>query len=590
MKIRSKQQGFALLLFVTVLATAATTLTVKALNNNGNVRIDRDKITASALAQAKDALIGYAASDSTRPGELPCPDIDGDGMLSIGVDYNYGNKSCKSYIGFLPWKTLDLPELRDGANAKLWYAVSQNFYAGNNALLNSDTFGTITVRDSSGNIINNGCSINCLPLRTSDAAFDTGAIAVIIAPGDTLKRQDGTTQTRGCTIGVDCDTTGKCITASPTTVPKCNPVNYLDNANVSGITEDNSTFTDDSNFIPSDTSTHGFIQGRIKDNNSNAILNDQLFVITHDNLFTSVEKRVGAEIKNLFKTYYSAWGAYPFAAIFSDPSSSTFIGNAAIYYGLPPLGGLDGIGSSINPTWNTIPSISFSSGGTTDGCELRDGNTNNSYWRCNNINLPSGSTITITGTLNNVGKGFWKLHDITNYNEVRARNSIGNYVLTTSVLDNVSVTGSLNSNGSATVIFKGTGRAGIPSIQRIEILDINNYQSIFPSWIAPNHWQQFMYYAVSPGFAPGGGNACTTLPGTPSCLTVYGNGGGNGKHAVIVVTGKVLTAHSHPSGNIRDYLEDENAIPYTPSDPPDFIYENKPRSPNFNDQVIIVAP
>jgi hypothetical protein len=92
-----------------------------------------------------------------------------------------------------------------------------------------------------------------------------------------------------------------------------------------------------------------------------------------------------------------------------------------------------------------------------------------------------------------------------------------------------------------------------------------------------------MYYAISPGHAPTGGNTCNPLPGSPSCLTVNGNGGGNNKRAVVVMTSGALTGHSHPSGTLADYLEDENAIP-------NFIYENKTRSSTFNDQVIIVAP
>jgi hypothetical protein len=38
--------------------------------------IKNDKQTTAALADAKAALIGYAASDANRPGELPCPDAE----------------------------------------------------------------------------------------------------------------------------------------------------------------------------------------------------------------------------------------------------------------------------------------------------------------------------------------------------------------------------------------------------------------------------------------------------------------------------------------------------------------------------------
>ena len=57
MKARVKQRGYALLILIALLTTAAATVTVNALTNNGNNQIARDKITAAALAQAREALI-----------------------------------------------------------------------------------------------------------------------------------------------------------------------------------------------------------------------------------------------------------------------------------------------------------------------------------------------------------------------------------------------------------------------------------------------------------------------------------------------------------------------------------------------------
>lgn len=78
-----------------------------------------DKATAAAMAQAKEALIGRAATDQNRPGSLPCPDTNNDG----GVPLLVGNH-CPSYIGRLPWKYLRVGDLRDSAGERLWYALT----------------------------------------------------------------------------------------------------------------------------------------------------------------------------------------------------------------------------------------------------------------------------------------------------------------------------------------------------------------------------------------------------------------------------------------------------------------------------------
>ncbi len=313
MKSRSKQQGFALIVFLALLTTAAAAITVKAINN-GNNQITRDQITAAALAQAKEALIGYAASvdlssTTRRPGDLPCPDTNNDGFTETECGSGAGSHQEKR-LGRLPWKTLGLPDLRDGSGERLWYAVSNNFKyntrtactsAGQAGCLNSDTVGTISV-----------FSPDITPIN--DGGGSTGAVAIIIAPGNALTRQDSVAQTRGCTSGVDCDVTDKdkCITASPTTVPKCNPLNYLDNARG----KDNATFTDGS-------STVGFIQGIIKDGSGNVILNDQLLVVSQEDIMRPIQKRVAGEVKNCLNDYAAHnFNRYPWAAPITDLGST----------------------------------------------------------------------------------------------------------------------------------------------------------------------------------------------------------------------------------------------------------------------------
>lgn len=273
--------------------------------------IERDRQTAAALAQAKAALIGYAVSvdlsGAGRPGDLPCPDRDNDG------DADAVPICSGAALGRLPWKTLGLPDLRDGDGEKLWYAVSSNFKnnprtacaaPGDAGCLNSDTRGTITVRNPGGNVINNGSN--------PDPYTPSGVIAVIIAPGRVLQRQGaGAPQTRGCTIGVDCDADERC-TASPVTLtPKCNPLNYLD---ILSGTEDNAVFTDGS-------SSDGFIGGDVFDAGGNLIVNDRLITISYQDLMPLLERRVAREVFNCLNAYASMpqnSGRYPWAAPISD--------------------------------------------------------------------------------------------------------------------------------------------------------------------------------------------------------------------------------------------------------------------------------
>ena len=191
MKIRSKQQGFALIVLLALLTTAAAAITVKAINN-GNNQITRDQITAAALAQAKEALIGYAITyaenHSTSPqvnGYLPCPDTSGTAFGSEGIGEGAAEGTCGaqdvSVIGRLPWKTLKLPPLRGGDGECLWYAISGAYkYSPKTGIMNWDTNGQLQVYASDGALL---------------TTADNQAVAVIFAPGTTTTGQNraGTT-------------------------------------------------------------------------------------------------------------------------------------------------------------------------------------------------------------------------------------------------------------------------------------------------------------------------------------------------------------------------------------------------------------
>jgi hypothetical protein len=148
-------------------------------------------------------LLGYAVTyrDGDGHGDqvfgyLPCPDSsDKSGIFHPGDGSAAGNcgKAGEAAIGLLPYRSLQLPDLRDGDGNCLWYAVSGSHKhnpKGSDAvtpiLLNWDARGQFQVRDSSGNLL----------VAPDDA--EGGAVAVIIAPGAALSGQVRTRSVYPC--------------------------------------------------------------------------------------------------------------------------------------------------------------------------------------------------------------------------------------------------------------------------------------------------------------------------------------------------------------------------------------------------------
>jgi hypothetical protein len=262
---RSRQRGvagafilialFAVLLFGVLL----TEISGKSAQNQ------TDEKTLPVLAAAQKALIAYAAGHSTSPGRLPCADIDNDGLEDCAVP---GNQ-----LGRLPWKTLGLPDLRDGSGECLWYAVSGAFRESPlTAPVNSDTNGGFVIVDDAGNTL-------------AGATPQTRAIAVILAPGADLSTNDrtpaGTTRCGGNTTAA----------------------NYLDTAN--GV----------NNAVGAATGT--FVVGLP----SNAY-NDRVAYIGPAQFFPAVERRVAGEVKQRLSAYFTANLYYPNANDYGDPSNN----------------------------------------------------------------------------------------------------------------------------------------------------------------------------------------------------------------------------------------------------------------------------
>jgi hypothetical protein len=132
-----RQHGAALIMLTFLLVLVATTVFFSSYDSR-RYRVEREKITAKALVEAKAALIGRALLDANHPGSLPCPDSDNDGSAEL-----FAGNHCPSYIGRLPWKTLGTGELRDAYGERLWYALSQNHRSAEP--VNLDTPGMLTI-------------------------------------------------------------------------------------------------------------------------------------------------------------------------------------------------------------------------------------------------------------------------------------------------------------------------------------------------------------------------------------------------------------------------------------------------------------
>jgi hypothetical protein len=299
-----QQRGAAFLLSVFILAIVGVSAFV-ATTRGSEGQIDRERITAAALAEAKAALIGYAAgvalTGPERPGDMPCPDRDNDG------DADPPCASEATSLGRLPWRTLGLPDLRDGSGERLWYAVSAAFR--NNprsncaapaaaTCLNSDSRGTLTVRLRDDTVLADGAN--------PDPFVPSGAIAVIIAPGALLTRQGAAQpQVRACDVGKECNSSGRCLLTPPTDTPTCNPVNYLDVA-TAGSAEDNADFIE--------ASANGFIMGPVRVG-ADEIVNDRIAMVTYRDLMPLLERRVVREVRNCLDQYASTSNdRYPWAA------------------------------------------------------------------------------------------------------------------------------------------------------------------------------------------------------------------------------------------------------------------------------------
>jgi len=161
-------------------------------SQTARVRVERDAITAAALAQAKEALIGYAITYSdTHPGEVfgyfPCPDTNGD-----GISQSPCGSTGQAVVGLLPYATLGVPVLRDADGECLWYAVSGAYKnLPKTVPMNWDTQGQFQINDKNGNPI-------VTPNNPTNVDDSGGAAVVVFAVGGPLATQSRSNSANPC--------------------------------------------------------------------------------------------------------------------------------------------------------------------------------------------------------------------------------------------------------------------------------------------------------------------------------------------------------------------------------------------------------
>ena len=321
---RGKQRGAALVIALLILLAGIGIVLAVGLAGFA-AGAHRDRASERALVQAREALIAYAAdrpvSHAVGPGYLPCPDLDDDGWAEATCGSQSGDSGQQDRLGRLPWKTLGLPDLRDGYGERLWYAVSSKYKGLLNCAVSracldmtpDAALGTITVRDPSGSVIHDGT------VAEAYRAGEGGAVAVVIAPGAAMRRLDaeggeGVEQTRDCAPG-ECDATGRCLTDPPQRSARCNPVNYLDKAPGARFgAEDNADFHDRNDSAGRARNRNGFIHGPVVLPDGRVAVNDRLTAITYRDVMPRIMARVALEVRHCL-TYYASrpenGGRYP---------------------------------------------------------------------------------------------------------------------------------------------------------------------------------------------------------------------------------------------------------------------------------------
>ena len=319
---RHGQRGAVLLTALAVTLLTGTSVLLARLESTAAPRVRDAAATTRALAQARQALIGWSVGAGLAgsgvehaPGVLPFPDRNTDKKGYDGkADCVTSGLSDRHLIGRLAWAGDTSPcparalgvELRDGSGEPLWYAVSRNLvsHRGGSApdppinpglLDGTPAYPWLRLIDANGGVV-----------RGSDGE-PLEIAAVIIAPGPPLAGQ-----TR----------TGAAPDAG----------HYLDNVTVNGVTYDNadsdgcrdavtgaSAYTD----CPGFTGEEFILYPNSRDTGIGTdSFNDRVAYVTAEELLRAAEARALGAMAVVLERYRTNHAAYPWMAPYAtDPDA-----------------------------------------------------------------------------------------------------------------------------------------------------------------------------------------------------------------------------------------------------------------------------
>lgn len=543
----TRQHGAALLVMLVILITGGVYLLVSQLNRESG-RIEAEKKTVAALAQAKEALIGWAVGNLSTPGMLPYSDRRNDGDYNGMSDCPAAGTSTSAGLllgkiprigpeapclqprnalgGLLPYPMLNL-DVVDGAGEVLWYAVSKNMVSElgvapviNPGMINNPVFPWLTVRDQNGNTLSNR------------VAF------LLIAPGLPLSGQNRSG-------------------AAPT------PAQFLEG--IGAVTNADSDGSYDGG-IPACPSSmcEDFVMSEPWPSATTPTFNDRLLYVTIDELMPLIEQRVAREVRQTLLGLAS----FPSAAAIGYIGNSC--GNTNGFLPLPSC-----------ECTRTVTALgdSVSCDCPFDSAAATPALITYSYTGIGNYTAPATGACTIptatscrctgAGSCSSPTRSFQCYADGT----CAARNNIAT--------PNFNITYTLPS--SVTGIFSDVTKnpIGLPNCTSSPTtMSCSNFTYAqgtvgcapaqlltgLPGWFLSSRWKHYMYYAAA-----------------PPLLTVGNTGGVT---AVLITTGAPLTGQTRPSSNRNNYLDS----PENRDGPPVFTGVGQPLTNTFNDQAVIVAP
>lgn len=577
-----------------ILAIGMTSLVLAALNSStGNETIQVRNRNAAALAQAKEALIGYlvqqaASYTENAPGELPCPESPADAGT---VNEGRANTNCtptdatNKTIGRLPWRALGIDKIVDASSEPLWYAVSQNWVpatAGTPPIVNTGTLGQLS------------------------ADGVTGVVAVIIAPGRALLTNPSAAQVaQGCVARNQARNDRSHVSGGG------NP-DYRDYLEC-----ENASSPIDVNFGSS-----------IINNATNPVINDQMVTITASEVLNAIQGPLSARLQRtvapLLNEFSDKWVggspkflpyAVPFTTAQPDASpslaSAAYCGTAGTIEGLLPIA----INTSPCTTTWASPNMTTSDSLTLNGCSAASNTApvicQFKYYQLSNfvvtvLNiLGTGSvSVNFSATAPRAASTFRSPITVSDVTVTSGTATIGNFALSAPKTDGTvdlsfkatvsrpnicqdgfvlglacSLLGALAPSNTVTVQY---AQLPTPTLQGANVAPAAltaagpgpySFSLLAPAavdphyWFIRNEWYRYTYYAVAQSASAAASGSNLTINGFPS-----DNGVTNDKKFVLTLMGPAVSGQTRTTtATLANYVEGANAA--TTASPRVFAYQ-----------------